>query len=373
MKKILYGVCGIGNGHTYRQLPLIAQFAKTSRIVIFAYDRSLTVLRKRFRGNPRVTVLEVAVPFYAGSPTGLDFAATARANAGRHKKVFRTNARAFAKAERLLGTPDLVLTDYEPVSADYAYATGAPLVTIDQQSKYLVADAPKRLAGLTYQDEVARLRLFFPKADARIACSFFRVGRRSGANEDVRIVAPVVREEIIRLRRRRKKTDRSVLIYLSTERALASPAALRRMCAAHPEVRFHVFGAGKGERGTENVTFYPHGNPRFLDILGSCVGIVSTAGHSLLSEAMFLGIPVLAVPVDTYEQHMNAHIIAKHGFGLSRAQLDARGLAAFLKGLSRFARKIHGDRRILLRTQGQKEIVAYLERRFLFRKGFARV
>jgi hypothetical protein len=37
---------------------------------------------------------------------------------------------AIAKALDKLGKPDLVVTDYEPISAQVAYATQAPLVTI---------------------------------------------------------------------------------------------------------------------------------------------------------------------------------------------------------------------------------------------------
>jgi hypothetical protein len=46
--------------------------------------------------------------------------------------------------QELIGKPDLVISDYEPISAQYAYASGTPLVTIDQQSKYLVGDYEPR-------------------------------------------------------------------------------------------------------------------------------------------------------------------------------------------------------------------------------------
>src|SRR3972149_4745327 len=104
MKKILFGVSGIGNGHANRETPIIEELAKENRIMIFAHDDSLTVLTDRFGDNKNV-----------------------------------------------------------------------PLVTSDQQSKFLFGDFPVTLGGFTYEDEVKRLSMFFPKADKRIACSFFRV------------------------------------------------------------------------------------------------------------------------------------------------------------------------------------------------------
>ncbi len=131
-RKILWGVCGIGNGHMIRQLPLIEHFSRMDRIVIFAYDASYGFYAKRFEGHPRVTVLPVAVPFYVGDRNGLDLEATKRLPTN-DKDYDGINGKAHQEAEALIGTPDLVISDYEPTCAVYAYEHGAPLVTIDQQ------------------------------------------------------------------------------------------------------------------------------------------------------------------------------------------------------------------------------------------------
>lgn len=70
------------------------------------------------------------------------------------------------RADEFLGRPDLVISDYEPVSAQYSYALRIPLVTVDQQSKYLLADSREMptFGDLTPNEEIARLSLFFPKA-----------------------------------------------------------------------------------------------------------------------------------------------------------------------------------------------------------------
>lgn len=49
--KILYGVCGIGMGHTYRQLPLLDNLAAEAEIVLFAYGESLAFYSKIGRAH----------------------------------------------------------------------------------------------------------------------------------------------------------------------------------------------------------------------------------------------------------------------------------------------------------------------------------
>ncbi len=365
LHKILYGICGIGRGHASRQLPIVEHFARSSRIVLFAYGESERVYRERFRDVPSVHVVPVVVPFYVGTPDGLDFLATARQPLA--PDFFRVNAEAMATAQRLLGVPDLVISDYEPVSASYAYAKGAPLVTIDQQSKYLCGDFPERLMGQGFRDEVERLRLFFPRAEARIACSFFRVAERADAHEGVLLCPPILKESIIRMVRRPSARP-SVLLYLSSQREFSQDlAALVRVLAPHTDTDFHLFSPDGlcPSPLPEQIRFYAHGDPRFTDVLSTCYGLISTAGHTLLSEAMHLGIPVYALPLPLYEQAMNAHVIAKYGFGIAHPTLEAEPLARFLRGLPQFAEAIErNEEGVLQRTPGQDQVIAFLARRF---------
>ena len=88
---------------------------------------------------------------------------------------------------------------------------------------------------------------------------------------------------------------------------------------------------------------------------------MSTAGHTLLSEAMFLGIPVYAVPLDLYEQQMNAYVIGRFGFGINHTEIDSEKLNDFISQLSSFSKNIAQDQNRLLRRPGQLEIIRSLE------------
>ena len=54
----------------------------------------------------------------------------------------------------------------------------------------------------------------------------------------------------------------------------------------------------------------------FLHDLAGCKAIIANAGFSLVSEALYLGKPYLAVPVQhQFEQIFNAYFLDKEGYG----------------------------------------------------------
>ncbi|NTW13880.1 MAG: hypothetical protein HGA31_02520 [Candidatus Moranbacteria bacterium] len=363
-RTILYGVCGIGNGHTLRQLPLIEHFAESARIVIFAYESSYGFYSDRFAADERITVLEVAVPYYVGNRDGIDFDATR--TLGSNRKDYATiNGRAMAEAERVIGTPDIVISDYEPVCARYAYGHGSPLVTIDQQSKYLIGRFPEELHGRTYLDETARLKLFFPEANERIACSFFDVPDRIPGYE-VRIFAPILRESVVRTVNVPDHPD-SILVYLTAQDGLRQDVSeIVEICRSRPDIRFDVFAPDtKMDGSIGNVSIHRHGSTAFDTALTRCSGIVSTAGHTLLSEAMHLGIPVFAMPLpEVYEQQMNAEVIDRNGFGSRHDAFDRRSLGEFVDRLDGFREAIRRDADVLLRGDGKSDVIRFIETKY---------
>jgi uncharacterized protein (TIGR00661 family) len=387
-KKILYGVCGIGMGHTYRQLPLLDELAKDNRIVLFVYGESKVFYEEHFRHSKNVTVLTVSVPFYVGNAQGLDFAETARLIAASGIDHEAINLTAMELTQKLIGKPDLVISDYEPVSAQYAYASGTPLVTIDQQSKYLIGDYSQAIAGQTCLDEVARLRLFFPAAALRLACSFFTVPRRavgkSAASEEVIICPPIIKPAIVAMKKRRLQaqqdkcksgsgtSSRSILVYISSQRDFVqSYEEVLTVLSTAPGYHFHVFVKELPQQLLaglpSNVTLRRHGDPRFLDVLAECQGIVTTGGHTLVSEAMYLGIPAYLIPLAVYEQQINAHAVGDNNFGVCAENINQPQLKAFLSQLESFAANIINDKkgktskRILVPGSGEKKILAYIQ------------
>ncbi len=123
MKKVIYGICGIGNGHLYRQLPIIEFFLQNShKIMIFTYGTAYEFFINKFipslplEKNGLIHVALVDVPYFIGNKEGLDFVKAAEINS---TMAMKNNLEAFAKAQKYIGSPDLIISDYEPYSAQY--------------------------------------------------------------------------------------------------------------------------------------------------------------------------------------------------------------------------------------------------------------
>ncbi|MBK8204297.1 MAG: hypothetical protein IPK68_18940 [Bdellovibrionales bacterium] len=367
-RKILFGICGIGNGHISRQLPVLRHFLdQGDQVMVFTYGEGIAFFRNRYPHYPNLKVVEVANPYYVGTSSGLDFEQTARSDKNK-VDVNRINAEAMSQAAKSFGNPDLVISDYELVSAQYAYAKRTKLVTLDQQSKYLAGQFPDDLAGTTYLDEVERLSMFFPIAKKRIAVSFFDVKPAQGnTDQDVDILPPMIRPEIIAAKGSPKSAKPSVLVYVTAQQSGNQPIDqwMRIIASTIPEnFEAHVFLPARFELpgNTENVRFYRHGESGFDSILIASHGIISTAGHTLLSESMYLGKPVYALPLPIYEQQLNARIIAENKFGISEPSITESGLRTFLANLETYSENIRNDRKVLLKEPGNSLVIEEIER-----------
>jgi len=138
--------------------------------------------------------------------------------------------------------------------------------------------------------------------------SFFFPPLRPGHDAD--LVPPIIRPEV---RATRPRSGDHVLVYLNHP-AGSEPLldTLRRVNA-----RFVVYNVRPPDapEAYPNLTFRPPG-PHFVDDLASARAVVCTAGFTLLSEARYLGKPVLAVPNQGFfEQALNALYLRSTGAG----------------------------------------------------------
>ncbi len=361
--KILWGILGVGSGHTYRQLPLIEHFLKNSQIIIFASKNAYTFYSKKYEHQPNVRVLRVAPPYYPDSSSGIDFAQVEKLPINTTEDILAINTRALAQAQKIMGKPDLVISDYELISAMYAYAQNSPLITIDQQSKYLYGDFPRVIKGLNYLGEDARLRMFFPKADMRIACSFFRMERRTNFSANVMICPPILRERIIHMKRTPKQD--TILVYLSARGNYKKFIQTLNDYNKNHSVTFHIFAEGitKLPLSNKHIITYEPQEEKFLELLAKCSGIICTSGHTLVSEAIYLGVPTLLLPRMQYEAHLVSQIIGKNKFGIACDHFSKKPLLKFLNNLELYAENIRTDKKILIRTSGQEKIIKLIEQK----------
>ncbi|HEY1265213.1 MAG TPA: glycosyltransferase family protein, partial [Terriglobales bacterium] len=79
----------------------------------------------------------------------------------------------------------------------------------------------------------------------------------------------------------------------------------------------------------------------FLQDLIRARAVVANAGFSLVTEALQLGKPYLAIPVKhQFEQIFNAYWLNKKGYGAYWDDLDKERIESFLYNLPEFAEKL---------------------------------
>lgn len=332
------------------------------KVMVFTSGAGLDFFRDRFPSHKNLTVLTIAPIYYAGTEKGIDFKKTAY-DKNNQQNSTRINALAMHKVHQEFGCPDLVISDYDPVAAQYAYVKRAPLITIDQQSKYLVGHFMESVEDTSIIDEIERLSVFFPRAEKRIAVSFFKVEKQKDeAYFDVEVFPPMLRRAVIDAKGAPLSREPSILMYISAQQLGEQPMEewLNTLESALPEeFSAHIFLPLRLDlpQNTSNVFYYHHGDKRFDQILFASHGVISTAGHNLLSEAMHLEKPLYALPLPAYEQQINASIITNGSFGISSSTLTQVELHTFFANLDQYAENIRKDSKYLFKEPGNELVL----------------
>lgn len=103
----------------------------------------------------------------------------------------------------------------------------------------------------------------------------------------------------------------------------------------HPEIPIHCFWDKKNMPDIyqidDNLTFHQLNDEKFISFMASCKGYLTTAGFESVCEAMYMGKPVLMVPVKGhYEQSCNAIDAKRAGAGISSDVFNLELLLAFI-------------------------------------------
>ena len=327
--KIVLGVCGFGLGHSVRQRPILeGLLARGHDVVLVTNDQSYDFFTRHF---PHVRNMRVYVPVIHTTPHGLDFGATANDPRNAQPEAHRAFWNACGEIERRFGAPDLVISDYDMVSAQIAYLFGVPLVTLDQQSKLLGYECPT-IDAFTSDEHRMRLGYFFPKAAARFATSFFTLDYALVDEYPVTIIPPILGRDV--KDQLAAPVDRYVTVYLSAASHIEqSPDELFALFGQFTDHRFVCFVDADATHIPDNVTLKPNSRADFLDCLRQSAAVISTAGHNLITEALYLNVPMFLLPFHHYEQQLNARIIADAGLGCSASTLTTANLRAFFDNL----------------------------------------
>lgn len=320
MAKILYGVAGEGFGHSSRSELIGRYLLQAGHQVLFAASgKSLAYLSTPF---PSIVqpVYGLRFAYKNGSVSPIK---TVWKNVVGYGQGLKTNLRLFRQVVRQF-KPDLVISDFEPFSAWWAFRHRVPCLSIDHEHLLTLGEFTEP-AGGWWQRLMARVVTagYHTFANAYIVLNFFAVPLRGRG-----ILAPPVVRQVVQ--QFSASVGEHITVYITDATPERRKELLDCLIACRPQP-FLVYGFNEDAR-LDNCRLKRTSTEGFLADLASCRGVIATAGFSLISECLYFHKPMLVKPIfNQYEQMLNAHYIQKLGIGIQANHLSEQTIRAFLQ------------------------------------------
>jgi uncharacterized protein (TIGR00661 family) len=146
---------------------------------------------------------------------------------------------------------------------------------------------------------------------------------------DTIIVPPLLRDQLLEL----KCTDHDFILGYMVNHGYSSE--IIDWSLKNPDIRLEIFWDKKNEPDTkkvgDNLTFHQLDAEKFLQKMAQCKGMVTTAGFESVCECLYLGKPVLMVPVSgQYEQACNALDAEQAGAGIQAENFNISRLIQYI-------------------------------------------
>ncbi len=336
--RILYGVVGEGMGHATRSAVVLEHLTSSGHeIKVVVSGKAHQFLKERFSTRPNVAFEEIHGLTLKYFGNRLERAGSLFWNLKNAPKGVWKNVEVYRKVAEEDFRPQMVVSDFESWAALYGLAHRLPVVSIDNiQAVNRLKHAKPIRKGKGFDFELARLavKMKVPGAYHYLVTSFFfpRVRKKRTT-----LVPPILRKEVLEAAR---EPGGHVVVY---QRAIAGKdmvPMLRKL-----PYDFRVYGASKEEE-LGNVRLRAFSGAGFLDDLRTAKGVISGGGFSLMSEAVSLHVPMLAIPIENqYEQELNARYLQELGYGAWTRKLGVSAIAEFLDRAGEFEKSLSTYRR----------------------------
>ncbi|MDC7226635.1 MAG: glycosyltransferase family protein [Spirochaetales bacterium] len=295
-KIIAFGVAGEGRGHAARAIALSEILQDYFDIFIFAPSSISDFLSSKLYN---IEIIEIPGINFHKENHVIKYHKTLMKNLTNIGRV-HPEVKKITELMRNIGV-DAVVSDFEPYTAIAASFLNLPVLNLNHPGVVL------RYFSLKPDALAARLaaRIMMPSGTQELICSFY------GGD-----IGPIIRKEI-----KSKEPFRGnyYVIYTKEE----SRTAVLKALECFPDVNFRVF---------------PNQQEDFTEALIGCKGVISSSGHQMLSEALYLRKPILAFPQKMqFEQRLNAIMLERSGRGLhGDINHIERSLQEFIEAIDSF-------------------------------------
>ncbi|MBN2050759.1 MAG: hypothetical protein JW760_09970 [Spirochaetales bacterium] len=287
--RIALSCCGEGFGHASRLISLYEELKDRYTISIFCPSTVSPYIRGKIPDaeinyTPRFTFLK--------ENGKINCLGTLRRNITTLALMPQSVHRLYRRLKHL--DIEAVVTDFDPFTSLAAKKGRIPVLELNHPGIIL------RRFSLSPEALLSKMVVRFMESfyNQKICCSFY--GSHHG---------PLIRREITSERPTRKDF---YLVYLNG----ISLEDVRRLLEPFAGIPFQIF---------------PDPKSNFQKALVSCKGVITTAGHQLISESIYLEKPLFVVPLKSqFEQRLNAKMVERSGWGMQGS------LKNFQETLSRF-------------------------------------
>lgn len=281
--RILYGIQLNGNGHITRASEIIGNLNRMGFVVdIIASGNNSNLnlpykIERKFKG----------LSLYYNSKGTIDWLSSIK-DANVHQLIKDTKFD--------VSNYNLVISDFEPISAWSAHRWGVKSINLSNQNSLLHKSAPKFNTDLIAE---TFLRYF--------AYSKNRIGIHYKEYEKG-IFQPIISKKLLDST---KKKDNFVLVYLPAY----SLKYLINTFKHYKKKKWIIFSKEvKSEYNYENIKVVPPSLEKFQQNLIQCSEIITASGFSTTSEALVLGKKLWSIPIKKqYEQICNAKALKDMG------------------------------------------------------------
>lgn len=282
--KILYAIQGTGNGHLSRARDIIPILQKNHEVDILISGTQADVdllheVKYRYKG----------LSFIFGDSGGIDL-----------KKTYRKNnlRGLFYEIDTVpVELYDLVINDFEPVSAWACDLKNVKCISLSHQSAVLNKNVPQ-------PDEIDIL-------GKAILKNYAPTSKQYGfhfKSYDQSIYTPVIRKQVRELTIKNKGHYTVYLPAYDDKRLL-------KVLSQFDTVKWQVFSKhNKKKIKSKNITIQKIDNDSFIKSMAEAEGVLCGAGFETPAEALFLKKKLLVIPMKgQYEQQCNAAALEEMG------------------------------------------------------------
>ena len=281
--KILYAFQGTGNGHASRALEIIPHLQRRGEVDILVSGSQYEI------GLPfNIKYKLHGLGFVFGKKGGIDLISTLKDL--NLKKVYKEIKMLPVKEY------DLVINDFEPISAWACLFRNVPIISLSNQNALL---NEKNSAFKKFRLERLIIKYYAP---AKNKFGFHFKTHSSST------FLPIIRKEI----RYRNITNKGhYTVYLPSY----SDEKIVKVLSKVKDIKWQVFSKKtKEHQFFHNITILPINDDAFIRSMASAKGVICGAGFATPTEALYLRKKLLVIPMkNQYEQQCNAVTLKEMG------------------------------------------------------------